>query len=400
VESADAERRVADREAGPIDREAGAIDREAGAIDREAGAEVSVEQVTARAFTVPTDAPEADGTLSWDSTTIVVVQASAGGKTGLGYSYAAGAAATVARELLADAVIGSDALSPQAAWARMRRAVRNVGYPGIAASAISALDVALWDLKARLLDVALSTLLGRVRERVPVYGSGGFTSYDPEQMERQLTGWIEQGIAAVKMKVGSEPDRDPERDGHARRVIGENVGLFVDANGAYSRKQALALADTFAWESGVSWFEEPVSSDDLEGLRLLRDRAPAGMDIAAGEYGYDLFYFARMLEAGAVDVLQADVTRCGGITQLLRVGALCAAHGVRLSAHTSPAIHAHVCAAIEPLAHVEYFHDHARIEAMLFEGAPPIADGALCPDPGVAGMGLRLCEGEAERYEH
>ncbi len=345
----------------------------------------AVEQLAARAFTVPTDAPEADGTLSWDTTTVLLVQANAGGHTGLGYSCAAGATAPLVRELLTDAVLGCNALSPPAAWARMRRAVRNVGYPGVASSAISAVDVALWDLKARLLGVALSTLLGRVRERVPVYGSGGFTSYSSEQMQRQLAGWVQQGITAVKMKVGSEPDCDPERVQHARNAIGESVGLFVDANGAYSRKQALALADTFAWESGVSWFEEPVSSDDLEGLRLLRDRAPAGMDIAAGEYGYDLFYFRRMLEAGAVDVLQADVTRCGGITQLLQVGALCAARGVRLSAHTSPSIHAHVCAAIEPFAHVEYFHDHARIEQLLFEGIPPIDGWRAAPRPRPAG---------------
>lgn len=359
-----------------------------------------VEQLAARAFTIPTDAPEADGTLSWDATTIVVAEAGAAGHTGVGYSYAAGAAAPLIDDLLADVVVGADALSPPAAWAGMRRAVRNVGYPGVASSAISAVDVALWDLKARLLEVALSTLLGRGRERVPVYGSGGFTSYSGEQMERQLTGWVKQGIASVKIKVGAEPDRDPERVRHARSVLGEEVGLFVDANGAYSRKQALALAETFAEQAGVSWFEEPVSSDDLEGLRLLRDRAPAGMDIAAGEYGYDHFYFRRMLDAGAVDVLQADVTRCGGITQLLQVGALCAAHGLRLSAHTSPAIHAHVCAAIEPLEHVEYFHDHARIEELLFDGTPALRDGALCPDPTIPGMGLSLREGEAERYEH
>ncbi len=349
---------------------------------------------------MPTDAPEADGTLSWDATTIVLAEASTSGHTGLGYSYAAGAAAELILELLCDSVVGGDALSPQGAWGRMRRAVRNIGYPGVASSAISAVDVALWDLKARLLGSALSTLLGRVRERVPVYGSGGFTSYTPEQLERQLAGWIGKGIESVKMKVGSEPDRDAERVRHAREAIGEDAGLFVDANGAYGRKQALELAETFAGESGVSWFEEPVSSDDLEGLRLLRDRAPAGMSIAAGEYGYDLFYFRRMLEAGAVDVLQADVTRCGGITQLLQVAALCAARGVRLSAHTSPAIHAHVCAAIEPLEHVEYFHDHARIEELLFDGVPRLCDGALCPDPAVAGMGLTLRENEAERYEH
>jgi L-alanine-DL-glutamate epimerase-like enolase superfamily enzyme len=361
---------------------------------------MEIERLAARVFVVPTDAAEADGTLAWDSTTLVLVEASAAGCTGIGYSYAAGAAARVVSDLLRDAVVGADALSPPAAWQRMRQAVRNVGYPGVAASAISAVDVALWDLKARLLGLALSALLGRMRERVPVYGSGGFTSYSGEQMERQLTGWMRQGITAVKMKVGSEPDRDAERVRHARGVIGPHTKLFVDANGAYSRKQALRLADTFAGEAGVSWFEEPVSSDDLEGLRLLRDRAPAGMDVAAGEYGYDLFYFRRMLDAGAVDVLQADVTRCGGITQLLQVAALCASRGVLLSAHTSPTIHAHVCTAIEPLAHVEYFHDHARIEGLLFDGAPAVRDGALRPDPAVPGMGLSLREEQAERYEH
>jgi L-alanine-DL-glutamate epimerase-like enolase superfamily enzyme len=362
--------------------------------------EIAIERVRARTFTVPTDAPEADGTLEWSSTTLVLVEVGGGGKSGLGFSYAAGAAAALVEELLCDAVMGADALSPPAAWQRMRRAVRNIGYPGVAASAISAVDIALWDLKARLLDMPLSSLLGRVRDTVAVYGSGGFTSYTDTQLERQLAGWVEQGISSVKMKVGADPDRDPERVRRARDAIGEGVGLFVDANGAYGRKQALRMAEVFVQEAGASWFEEPVSSDDVEGLRLLRDRAPAEMDIAAGEYGYDLFYFRRMLEAGAVDVLQADVTRCGGITQLLQVAALCAAHGVLLSAHTSPAIHAHVCAAIEPLAHVEYFHDHARIEEMLFDGTPELLDGALRPDPQSPGLGLVLREREAERFEH
>ncbi len=361
--------------------------------------DVAVESIRARAFTVPTDAPEADGTLKWSSTTLVLVEVGAGGKSGLGFSYAAGAAAALVRELLGEAVVGMDALSPPAAWERMRGAVRNAGYPGVASSAISAVDIALWDLKARLLDMPLSSLLGRVREMVPVYGSGGFTSYTDRQLERQLAGWVEQGISSVKMKVGSEPERDPERVRRARAAIGEDAGLLVDANGAYQRKQALRLAEVFVQEAGASWFEEPVSSDDLEGLRLLRDRAPAGMDIAAGEYGYDLFCFRRMLEAGAVDVLQADVTRCGGITQLLQVGALCASHGVLLSAHTSPTVHAHVCAAIAPLVHVEYFHDHARIERMLFDGAPELVDGGLRPDPQSPGLGLVLREREAEQFE-
>jgi L-alanine-DL-glutamate epimerase-like enolase superfamily enzyme len=361
--------------------------------------EVPIEGLTARAFKIPTDAPEADGTLSWDATTIVVVAAHAARHVGLGYSYVASAAATLVSELLSEALMGTDALSPPHAWERMRAAVRNTGYPGIASSAISAVDIALWDLKARLLEVPLSTLLGRVRDSVPVYGSGGFTSYGDQRLERQLESWVQAGITRVKMKVGSEPQRDPERVRRARGAIGEQAELFVDANGAYERKQALALAETFAAQAGVSWFEEPVSSDDLEGLRLLRDRAPAATAIAAGEYGYDLYYFRRMLEAGAVDVLQADATRCGGVTQMMRVAALCEATGIRLSAHTSPTLHAHICAAVAPLEHVEYFHDHARIESILFDGIPQPLGGELPLDLERTGLGLELRESDAARYE-
>jgi L-alanine-DL-glutamate epimerase-like enolase superfamily enzyme len=360
--------------------------------------EPKIEGVSARAFTIPTDAPEGDGTLEWDATTVIVVEATSGGRKGLGYSYGAAAAADLITGKLAGVVNGLDALSPPGAWQQMRHEVRNVGYPGIASSALSAVDVALWDLKARLLDVSLSTLLGRVRERVPVYGSGGFTTYTPEQMEQQLSGWVSQGIGAVKIKVGADPDRDLERVLHARSVIGSDVKLFVDANGAYTRKQALEFAEAFRDEAAVAWFEEPVSSDDLAGLRLLRDRGPAGMDIAAGEYGYDLFYFRRMLEAGAVDVLQADVTRCGGITQMLQVGALCAARGIPLSAHTSPAIHAHVGVAIQPLVHVEYFHDHSRIEQRLFSGSHLLKNGMLEPEADKPGMGLALRDDAAEAF--
>jgi L-alanine-DL-glutamate epimerase-like enolase superfamily enzyme len=359
---------------------------------------VRVEEVEARAFTIPTDAPEADGTLAWEETTLVVAFARACGHTGLGYSYTAAAAAPFVAKKLAGVVIGGDALSPPAAWEAMRKAVRNVGHPGLVACAMS-VDVALWDLKALLLDEPLARLLGRVREDVPIYGSGGFTSYSDERLGEQLAGWVSQGIPRVKMKVGSEPSRDPERVRAARAAIGPDVELFVDANGAYSRKQALALAETFAREGGVSWFEEPVSSDDLAGLRLLRDRAPAGMAIAAGEYGYDLFSFRRLLDGGAVDVLQADVTRCGGITALMRVAALCEAEPLPLSAHTAPSIHAHACAAIAGFAHLEYFHDHARIENMLFDGTPSPAGGALRPSEERPGLGLALREEAAGAHQ-
>ena len=357
-----------------------------------------VEELEVQAFTVPTDAPEADGTLAWESTTIVIVHAYGGGEWGLGYSYADLSTAKLIESKLTSVVRGADAIDPQSVWAAMVSAVRNLGRPGICSMAIAAVDVALWDLKARLLGLPLCKLLGMAHDRVPVYGSGGFTSYSPRRLREQLGGWVQDGIPRVKMKVGSLPQEDPERVRAARDAIGPEAELFVDANGAYTRKQALSLAERFREEGRVSWFEEPVSSDDLEGLRLLRDRGPAGMAVAAGEYGYDLPYFERMLEAGAVDVLQADITRCAGITELLRVGALCRARSMPISLHCGPAIHLHPGLALQQLVHIEYFHDHVRIEQELFDGVVKPRDGALHPDLGRPGIGLELKRAEAQRY--
>jgi L-alanine-DL-glutamate epimerase-like enolase superfamily enzyme len=359
--------------------------------------EPPVERIAALAVTIPTDAPESDGTLAWDATTVVVAEARAGGLAGLGYAYGHASAAAVVEEVLAPAVTGGDVLAPTAAWRAMVAAVRNVGRPGVASTALSAVDVALWDLKARALEVPLADLLGRVRDGVPAYGSGGFTSYGLPRLRSQLAGWAEEGLAWVKMKVGRDPDEDPRRVAAARAAIGDGVGLMVDANGAYERRQALAQAERFA-EQGVCWFEEPVGSEDLEGLRLLRDRAPAAMEIAAGEYAATPDGFRRLLEAGAVDCLQADATRCGGVTGFMAAAALCQAHHVPLSAHTAPALHAHLGAAALPLRHVELFHDHARVERMLFDGVPPLREGSLRPDRDRPGLGLELRRRDAERH--
>jgi L-alanine-DL-glutamate epimerase-like enolase superfamily enzyme len=365
-------------------------------VARERQLEAVVEQLEVGAFTVPTDAPESDGTLAWDSTTIVVVHARAGDACGVGYTYADVSTATLVSSKLSGVVCGMDAFAPQAAWEAMVQAIRNLGRPGIASMAIAAVDSALWDLKARLLELPLCRLLGMAHERVPVYGSGGFTSYSLDRLREQLSGWVEQGIPRVKMKVGTSPELDPARVIAAREAIGPGAELFVDANGAYDRKQALALAERFRAEAHVSWFEEPVSSDDLHGLALVRDRAPGGLAVAAGEYGYDLPYFRRM--APCVDVLQADVTRCAGITELLRVDGLCRASAIGLSLHCGPSIHLHPALALDRLVHLEYFHDHARIERMLFDGVVTPVEGALYPLLDRPGNGLELKRSEAERY--
>jgi L-alanine-DL-glutamate epimerase-like enolase superfamily enzyme len=357
-----------------------------------------VEGLRVAAYEVPTDEPESDGTLEWESTTIVVVEIEGGGEIGLGYSYADASAALLIDSTLRDVVTGADTLSPPAVWATMQAAVRNVGRAGTAAMAISAVDIALWDLKARLLGVALADALPRFHDRVPVYGSGGFCSYSDRRLRDQLAGWVGNGIAQVKIKVGREPSRDPERLAAAREAIGADTDLFVDANGAYSRERALDWAHRFRDQWGVSYLEEPVSSDDVDGLRLVRDFGPPGLAIAAGEYAWDLIDLARLVEGGAVDVLQADVTRCGGITNFLRADGLCRAHNVLLSAHCAPAVSTHACCGIERLAHLEYFHDHVRLEGMLFGGVVDPIGGCLEPDRSSPGLGLELRRADLDRY--
>jgi L-alanine-DL-glutamate epimerase-like enolase superfamily enzyme len=360
--------------------------------------DVAIERLSVSAYTIPTEEPESDGTLEWDSTTIVVVEVEGGGRQGLGYTYAPAAAGKLVEEMLEGVVSGADAFDVRAASLRMGAALRNAGRPGLGSMAIAAVDIALWDLKARLLDIPLVGLLGAAHEDVPVYGSGGFTSYSLERIGDQLGGWVAAGIPRVKMKVAREPERDPERLDAARLAIGDDAELFVDANGAFARKEALRWAERYARDWGVTWFEEPVSSADLKGLRLLRDRGPGGLEIAAGEYGYVLADFRNLVDAGAVDCLQADVTRCGGITGLLNVSGLAAAHGIDLSGHCAPAASVHALCAVGRLRHLEWFHDHVRVEHLLFDGTPEPEEGVLRPDLSRPGLGLELKRADAARF--
>jgi L-alanine-DL-glutamate epimerase-like enolase superfamily enzyme len=370
---------------------------------RAAGADApAVQGLDTAVYVVPTDAPEADGTLAWDSTTLVLVTAAAGGIQGIGWTYGAAAVASVVTGVLAGVVTGRSALDVSGSNEAMTRALRNIGRPGIGAMAISAVDIALWDLKARLLGCGVADLAGRARTEVPVYGSGGFTSYDDSRTREQLTGWVEKDrIPRVKIKIGESwggnEARDLARVALAREVIGPDAELYVDANGGYSAGQAVRVAHRMD-EFGVTWFEEPVSSQDVAGLAAVRGQVRP--DVTAGEYSWSLADSARLLTAGAVDCLQLDVTRCGGITDFLRGAALAAAHNLQVSGHCAPSLHAHVAAATANLRHVEYFHDHQRIERMLFDGVLDPDGGVLTPDPGRPGLGLEVKAADADAYRH
>jgi L-alanine-DL-glutamate epimerase-like enolase superfamily enzyme len=358
-----------------------------------------IDRVEVAVYRVPTDFPESDGTAKWDHTDVVVVQTHAGNAAGLGWTYAAAAAGAIVRDILSTHVVGKSSAAIESCWQTMARSVRNAGWPGVSATALSAVDISLWDLKAKLLGQSLPDLIGPVRDAIDIYGSGGFTSYDDRQLTDQLRGWVDAGISRVKMKVGRNPSDDPRRVAVARRAIGEDVQLFVDANGAYAAKEAIALSHRFSDESGVVWFEEPRSSDDLEGLRQVRNAAPPVIEIAAGEYGYTPDYFRKMLSANAVDVIQADATRCGGYTGFLKAAALAEAFHVPLSAHCGPQLHAPICCCTQPARHIEYFHDHVRIESMLFDGAIKPVGGQIAPQRQQPGHGMRLNKSNAAQFQ-
>lgn len=358
----------------------------------------AIEELSVSAYTIPTETPESDGTLKWDSTTMVLVEVEAGDKLGIGYSYANQAAAHLVQNTLADEIKGLNAFDIPAVFRAMETTIRNQGRTGIAYMAISAVDVAMWDLKAKLFGVPVTALVGHLRDGMPIYGSGGFTSYSVEKLQEQLGRWSNEGIENVKMKTGRDPEQDVHRVKAARDAIGSHTGLLVDANGAYSAKEATWFAEHFA-EFDVTWFEEPVASDNLDDLHHIRQNVPAGMEVTAGEYGYNLSYFKTMLEAEAVDVLQADATRCGGITGFLKAGTVAESFLTPFSSHCAPAIHLHAGPALKTFRHAEYFYDHVRIENMLFDGVQQPEEGVIKPDLSRPGLGLEFKQEDAKQYK-
>lgn len=359
---------------------------------------ILIKDLKVSAYKIPTATPESDGTIEWNSTTLVLVEINAANKTGIGYTYSNEASAVVIEKTLKKIIVDANALDIPLFNSKMIAAIRNDGQTGIAMMAVSAVDNALWDLKAKLFDVPLCNLLGKAKESMLIYGSGGFTSYNKKQLQQQLSGWVDEGIQNVKIKIGTEPEKDVERVKEARDAIGKNAKLFVDANGAYTIKQAIEKSFQFK-EYNISWFEEPVTSDNLEGLQFIREHVQPEVNIAAGEYGYNLPYFFHILKAKAVDVLQADATRCGGITNFLKAGALAEAQQIPFSPHCAPTLHLHAAVSLNNFYIAEYFYDHARIENMLFDGVMQQKNGCIYPDITRPGMGIEFKYSDAEKYK-
>lgn len=347
-------------------------------------------------YKIPLKEEETDGTLTWNHTVLVLVLLTCENHTGVGYTYANKATGTMIQQQLFPIVHHQDPMAIEGLWKKMYKETRNLGRPGITSFAIAAIDNALWDLKAKLLQVPLCILFGQVNTLVPIYASGGFISQKGKKLKTIFQQWKQEGHTRFKMKIGGDLQEDLKRIQIARKVIGED-DLFVDANGAYFPKEACAIAHQLT-KFNISWFEEPVTSDNIKGLSFVRKNGPASLRIAAGEYGFDLTYFLNLLSSQAVDVLQADATRCG-ITGFIKAHTLCKAFHLPFSAHCAPSLHLHPSLSLENLIHIEYFIDHVRIERELFDGFPEPLDGNLQPDLSRPGLGLKFKFTDAQQYQ-
>lgn len=350
------------------------------------------------ACTVPTETTESDGTLNWKSTTIVIVQLAAGETWGLGYTYGNPGLKSFAVDLINKAVIDEDAFSITGIWGKLVQLVRNEGRTGESSMVISAIDNALWDLKAKLLQLPLLSLLGQSRERVEGYGSGGFNSYTHEQLEHQITSWLEQGFKKMKVKITGNLEHERARLSFIRRLCGPEVQLFVDANEACDKKVAREFADLLK-ELKIIWFEQPIFAYDLKGMHDFKLQMPTGIYLTTGEYVYNLTDLSNILQADAADVIQLDVTRCEGVSGFLKCSNLCEAYDVPISTHCAPALTVSPACSVGGLKHIEYFFDHARLENMLFDGVPQPRDGYFKPDLSRLGNGLILKKREIEKFE-
>jgi L-alanine-DL-glutamate epimerase-like enolase superfamily enzyme len=277
--------------------------------------------------------------------------------------------------------------------------VRGFGRKGVAFSAISSIDIALWDLKARFFDVPLYRLLGPFTDSVPIYGSGGWTSFTEDELVREQVGYVERGIPRIKMKVakdfGHAEAEDLRRLAAVRKAVGDDVEIYVDANNGFYAKQAIGFARRMA-EYDVRWFEEPVLADDIAGLAAIA-RA-IDIPVATGEHEYTKYGFKELITQGGADIVQPDVGRVGGVTEWLKVAHLAHAFNLPVAPHAVQLVHLHLACCTPNLKVVEYLGVSEETDRIMFTEFPQPKNGMWSPYADRPGLGLELNPKAVERY--
>ena len=321
------------------------------------------------------------------------------GLEGLGIGQASPGVRQVVESGLRGVLIGEDPFNIEKLWRDMFRQVRGYGRKGVAFCGVSAVDIALWDLKAKALGLPLYRLLGPCVESVPVYGSGGWTNLGERELLDEMTSYIDRGIRRVKMKVGKDfgqsEREDIQRVAAVRSAIGYDAALYVDANNGYYAKQAIYMAREFE-QYQVGWLEEPVLADDIPGLAQVR--VATTIPVAAGEHEYTKYGFRELIAGGGVDIAQPDVGRVGGITEWMKVAHLADAFNLPVAPHSFQLVHLHLACATPNLKVVEYLGIAEENDRGWYTDFPEPKDGAWSPYPDRPGLGLELDPYAVEKW--
>ena len=321
------------------------------------------------------------------------------GLEGLSPSGGGRAGQTLIEGTFKELLVGQDPLNIEKIWDDLFWCVRGVGRKGLAFCALSAVDVALWDLKAKHFNVPLYQLLGPYTDSVPVYGSGGWTNFNTEELVAEQTGYVERGFKAVKMKVGKDfgmsEREDIQRLAAVREAVGDDIEIYIDANNGYYAKQAIYMGKAFE-EYRVGWFEEPVLADDIDGLAAIAKAID--IPVATGEHEYTKFGFKELIARGGADIVQPDVGRVGGITEWMKVAHLAHAFNLPVAPHAYQLIHLHLACATPNLKVVEYLGIAEESDKTVYKEWSPPKDGMWSPDPNKLGLGLELDPEAVEKY--
>jgi L-alanine-DL-glutamate epimerase-like enolase superfamily enzyme len=336
----------------------------------------------------------ADATRKVETIGFVIVRVTTDqGLEGIGVTYhEVGGEATceLINRNMAPKLIGRDPLETEAIWQELFHYLRGIGRKGLMFCALSAIDIALWDLKGKIVDLPLCKLLGGARTKVPVYASGGWTSYSDEELVDEIEGMIARGFTAVKFKVGFDGGqnlrRDAERVRKVREAVGPDIKLLVDANNSFDAATAVQLANRIR-EYDITLFEEPVFADDIPGLA--RFKRGTDIPLATGEHEYTKFGVRDLLIHEAADIVQVDGARAGGYTEMLKCAALTQAWNVKFAPHAMENVHLQLAAAVPNALFLERLLMFEDLTALVFRDAPlPI--GGFMHVPNLPGLGLEL----------
>lgn len=328
-----------------------------------------------------------NGTFEFEALEHVLLELDVGEATGIGYGFAfERRQAEAIRAMvvdLAETLVGSRADTVRAIWKRLWNRIAYVGQAGPPVMALSAIDTALWDVLAQAAGLPLYRLLGAARSSLPVYVTGGWLGASKAGLVEEALAVRELGISRFKLKVGQEDWRlDIDRVAHLRERV-PDLELMVDANQGWSVPTAIAAGRALA-ELGVTWLEEPVASEDLEGSAQVA--AALELPVASGESLFTSREFQRLIDAEAADILMPDLMRSGGPTEFLRIGTIAETRQMPVSSHLFPEISAHLMAATPNATVVEVVPEWSR---GIFDTPPPIEGGRIhLPDRPGLGFGF------------